>query len=417
MAGSTDDAVRQQYEELPYPARDPADEAKRLIVGSPSHLLEIEHYVFAGRRAGALRALVAGGGTGDGAIMLAQHLAERGSGEVVYLDISGPALAIAKARAEARGLANISFHQGSLLAIDMLELGRFDYIDCCGVLHHLADPGEGILALGEALAEDGGMGLMLYGGLGRTGVYPLQQALRRLTGGTELAERLSLARRLVNDLPQTNWFRRNSFLGDHLSGDDAALFDLLLHARDRAYDVSGIAGLAERAGLRLTGFVPPVAYDPTIYLGDPELKDRAAALPPLEAAALAEELAGNLKTHIFYVVRAENEAGGKVKAPAPELVPVLREHEAAPLARSLARSGALKLNLDGIEARFELPKAAAEVVRLIDGRRTLAAILDELRGRTPRLSGAAVEALFAQLYRVLNPLNILLFGGPNAPAR
>ena len=38
-----DDAVRLQYETYPYPERDPADEARRLVVGSPSHLLEMNH--------------------------------------------------------------------------------------------------------------------------------------------------------------------------------------------------------------------------------------------------------------------------------------------------------------------------------------------------------------------------------------
>ena len=46
---SGDDAVRAQYEACPYPQRDPRDEAKRLVTGSPSHLDEIVHYVFAGR--------------------------------------------------------------------------------------------------------------------------------------------------------------------------------------------------------------------------------------------------------------------------------------------------------------------------------------------------------------------------------
>ena len=244
-----DDAVRLQYEELPYPARDPADEASRLITGSPSHLLEIEHYVFAGHRAGVFRALIAGGGTGDGAIMLAQQLAERGQGEVVYLDISEPSLKIAEARARVRGLDNISFHLGSLVAIDMLNLGPFDYIDCCGVLHHLAEPLEGLRALRQALKPGGGMGLMLYGALGRTGVYPLQQALRRLTPGAGTAERLEVTRELLEALPPTNWFRRNPLLQDHLTGGDAGLYDLLLHPRDRAYRVAEIGALAAAAGI------------------------------------------------------------------------------------------------------------------------------------------------------------------------
>ena len=45
-----DAALAAQYEAFPYPARDPREEAKRLIVGSPSHLREIDHWVFGARR-------------------------------------------------------------------------------------------------------------------------------------------------------------------------------------------------------------------------------------------------------------------------------------------------------------------------------------------------------------------------------
>jgi hypothetical protein len=71
-----DGLVQSQYESYPYPERDPADEKTRLIAGSPSSLHELNHYVFGGARdlTKPLRALVAGGGTGDAAIMLAQHM-------------------------------------------------------------------------------------------------------------------------------------------------------------------------------------------------------------------------------------------------------------------------------------------------------------------------------------------------------
>ena len=39
------DPVRAQYEAYPYPPRDPRDEAKRMIVGSPSHLREVDHWI------------------------------------------------------------------------------------------------------------------------------------------------------------------------------------------------------------------------------------------------------------------------------------------------------------------------------------------------------------------------------------
>ena len=46
MTDATDARLAEQYEAYPYPRRDPRDEAKRLIVGSPGHLREIDHWVF-----------------------------------------------------------------------------------------------------------------------------------------------------------------------------------------------------------------------------------------------------------------------------------------------------------------------------------------------------------------------------------
>ena len=160
------DPVRDHYEVYPYPARDPRDEAKRLIETTQSHLGEINHYVYAGRRdfSRPFRVLVAGGGTGDVTVMLAQRLADRGCpAEVVHLDLSAASTRIAEARVAARGLGNARFVVGSLTELAALGLGRFDYIDCVGVLHHLDDPPAALRALADALVGDGGMALMVYG--------------------------------------------------------------------------------------------------------------------------------------------------------------------------------------------------------------------------------------------------------------
>src|SRR3546814_298666 len=146
---STDDRVREQYEAYPYPHRDPKDERRRLVEGSPSDLDEIRHYLHGGRldldprtRGRPFRALVAGGGTGDAAVMLAQHLANAGAtdAEVVYLDMSSASRRIAEARAGERRLTGMRFVTGTIEAVGDVAPGPYDYIDCCGVLHHLASP-------------------------------------------------------------------------------------------------------------------------------------------------------------------------------------------------------------------------------------------------------------------------------------
>src|SRR3954470_12371006 len=140
MSDATDARLAEQYEAFPYPVRNPRDETKRLIVGSPGHLREIDHWVFGALRPASqpLRALIAGGGTGDATIMLAQHMARAGRpGRVTWLDRSAAALSVARARADVRGLSNIVWEQRSMLDLPGSGLGPFDYIDCCGVLHHL----------------------------------------------------------------------------------------------------------------------------------------------------------------------------------------------------------------------------------------------------------------------------------------
>ena len=67
---------------------------------------------------------LAGGGTGDACIMLAQQLIDRRCpGEVVYLDLSTASRQICEARAKARGLRNIQFLTGSLLDLPTMNIG------------------------------------------------------------------------------------------------------------------------------------------------------------------------------------------------------------------------------------------------------------------------------------------------------
>lgn len=402
--GRRDRLVKRQYEDFPYPPRDPADEKKRLITGSPSHLDELNHYLFAGARdfSAPFSALVAGGGTGDAAIMLAQQLADRGpAGHVTYLDLSTASRRIAEARAKARGLQNITFFTGSLLDLPNMGIGPFDYIDCCGVLHHLEEPEAGLCALAAVLDDDGGMGLMLYGTLGRTGVYPVQQALRALAGEEVPATQVKLARALLQDLAPSHWLKRNPVLGDHKIGEDAALYDLLLHPRDRSYLVPEIYALLESAGMELLAFIEPIRYEPELYLKSSELRKRARNLAPPARAALAENLAGTLKTHSFYIRKKGGRAAG-VAAFEPDMIPILRDGNPAPLAAALAARPVLTVQFDGQPVEIAVPEGSADFVRQLDGARQLRDIQSGYS-----LSWVNFRARFAPVYKMLNGLNLL----------
>lgn len=368
------ESVRRHYDEHPYPNRDPADEADRLVEGSPSHLLEIDHHLFGGRRdwSAPFRALVAGAGTGDALIMLAQQLADLGApAEIVAIDLSAAALDVARARADVRGLDTIDFVVGDLSLA--ASLGPFDYVDCCGVLHHLPDPDAGLASLVAALAPHGGLGVMVYAPLGRVGVYPLQAALRTLVGSEPVDRQLRVARDLIDALGDAHPFRRNPVLGDHTLGD-AELRDLLLHPIDRAYSVTDLAGLLTDAGLEIVSFAEPARYEPGRYLNDVELGDRIADLDLVDRAALAERLHGSMKTHVAYVARPGAVVGRGVPA-GHDAVPHLRI-PAAVAAALVAAGEPLAFTIDGHRHRVVLPPQAAPVLRAIDGARCLAEIAE-----------------------------------------
>jgi SAM-dependent methyltransferase len=413
MSDATDAQLAAQYEAFPYPRRDPRDEARRLVVGSPGHLREIDYWIFGARRSASrpLRALFAGGGTGDGTLMLAQQMTTAArTGTVTWLDRSAASLKIAQARAAARGLGNIVWESRSLLDLPGSGLGPFDYIDCCGVLHHLPDPAEGLRALTSVLAPDGGLGLMVYAPHGRTGVYMVQDALRLLAPAEETpAARLDVARRVMRHLPETNWLRQNRFLDDHVNGGDPGLYDLLLNPRDRAFSVPQFAALLAEAGLRVACWVEPLRYDPMFWLPDPKLRAKVEVLDATGRAALAEALTGNINAHIVYCVR-DDAPRERADPMADDAVPIGREVTGEQLADYIQPDGSITLAFDGLRAPIPLPAMAPAILRLVDGRRTVGEIGATLasRGSKPEAFARAWQATF----KALEHVNRLLLKAP-----
>jgi SAM-dependent methyltransferase len=419
MTDLTDRQLVVQYETYPYPHRDPRDEAKRLIVGSPGHLHEIDHWVFGATRPASrpLRALIAGGGSGDATIMLAQQMARDGrAGTVTWLDRSSSALKIAQARAAARRLTNIVWEQRSLLDLPESGLGPFDYIDCCGVLHHLPDPEAGVRALLAVLAPGGGLGLMVYAPHGRTGIYMIQEGLRLLAPAEEDPEtRLDVARRVMKHLPETAWLRANRSVTDHLTGGDAGLYDLLLNPRDQAYTVPALHGLLARAGLSVSCWVEPIRYDPVPLLPDPRLRARIATRSPIQRAALAEALAGNIAAHIVYCTRT-GEPPERADPFSPDSVPICREMTGEDLAKGIQAGNTLIVNLDGLRVPVPLPAMARAILPLIDGKRSLGEIRMLFAARGTKVE--AFDLAWRELFSAMERINRLLIAAPlGAPAR
>lgn len=300
-------AVRDQYEAYPYPPRNPEDERIRLENSWHDFLEVINFYCFKGKNTFSqdFRVLVAGGGTGDQTIFLAEQLRYNRRAEVVHLDISAHGTGIAKRRAEVRKLANITWVHGSVLDLPSLPVGRFDYINCVGVLHHLEDPAAGLKALGAVLKDDGAMSLMLYGKSGRTGVYQMQELMRRINlDEPDLRTKIENTKTVLDGLPKTNWFKRSEdVIGDHREFGDAGIVDLLLHAQDKPFTVEELYELVEGCNLHVVELLERGRYKYKVewYIRDTRLLDKVGALPRKQQQAIAELIAGDMIVHNFYV--------------------------------------------------------------------------------------------------------------------
>lgn len=397
--------IEEHYDAYPYPERDPEDERRRLVSGSPSDLREVEHFLFAGRRdwSRPFRVLVAGGGTGDGLVQIAQHLAWAGrEAEITYLDLSARTRGIAERRAAIRGLSGIRFETGDLR--EAARLGPFDYIDCCGVLHHLPVPQEGFDALAAALDPEGGIGLMVYAPHGRSGVYPLQEAFRIVLAEFSPAERLARAREILARVPDGHPFRRNPHLVDH-AASDAGFYDLLLHSCDRAFAIEELDAHLAGAGLGLVSPAQPALYDPARFLPHgvelPEGLSRAARM------GLAERLSGTLKTHVVYAAHAARAGRAMARGSDSALVPHLRGAAPEKLAAHVAAKGEVAAQGAGTRIVEPLPRACAPLLARIDGRRSVAEIVRAA-------GGDALSALghWARIDRALTRWGLLHYASP-----
>lgn len=428
MSGADDgprdyaDGVRAMYEAYAFPERDPADERHRLVVAEIDCLAKLNHFCFAGRQSfdNGFRALVAGGGTGDHTIFLAEQLRGRDA-SVTYLDISRASMEKARARAKARGLDNIEWHHSSILDLPSLSLAPFDLVSCTGVLHHLPDPAAGLAELRAVLAPGGAMSLMLYGRAGRMGVYAAQELMALVNSGVDDAsEKVRNARRVLESLPPAHWLLRGGERGAVLTPylvDDANLYDTLLHPQDRAYNVLEIDHLLRGADLELVEFtffgseLPTFRflYDVDVWIGDAALRRHLARLPLAVRRSIAEAMCCMLTCHAFY---AAPSAAGRIASPADtEMVPSYLYFDGEGLVRRMreTRGGEIAVTHRHSTVHFATGPLSGDIAAAIDGSRCLAEIFAEVRrGAAAGVDDGALMRDFIAIYEPLNTLDALL---------
>jgi SAM-dependent methyltransferase len=239
-----------------------------------------------GRPRSTLEVLIAGCGTMQAAVLAFNNPECKFTG----IDFSQTSIAHEERLRERHSLTNLTLQKMDLR--DVSKLGQtFDLIVCSGVLHHLPDPGEGLRALSSVLEPShGAMLLMLYGRLGRAGVYALQDAFRRMQV-PQTAEGISIVRSIIQRLPPRHparWYYDNSFEMKF----DAAIVDTFLHPQDTAYSVQEVLDFVEGNGLKFQSWLDNGIYNQDWEGLDKNISDR-------DRWSIIEAFTGRITTHCF----------------------------------------------------------------------------------------------------------------------
>jgi SAM-dependent methyltransferase len=250
VADGTSRAVAAQYEASPYPRWTSVG-----LVRSADMRRALGAYFKAGELAFLDRpfeVLIAGCGTGQQAVQAA--LAYGPSARVLAIDLSAASLAYGQRMAERLGAHNIAFAQADLLTLDRLGpqfVGRFDVIECTGVLHHLADPFQGWRALLRCLAGDGHMFVGLYSASARRNLATLRRD-PAYPGPGCTDEALKAFRKALLDRPDGAPGSELKASRDFYAASNFR--DLALHVSEHCLTLPEIARFLAGSGLAFRGF-------------------------------------------------------------------------------------------------------------------------------------------------------------------
>lgn len=252
-------AVRQQYEENPYPRwrrRGNPSQGKTMQAGLQSRF---PHQTFSGDSPQQPEILVAGCGTGSDAVQIANSFS---NARILAVDMSLSSLAYAKRATQALGITGIEFGQADILELGALNK-QFDVVVCSGVLHHMHDPLAGWHVLTQLLRPNGYMNIGLYSRRARIDITALRQLIKDAGYPSTLAgirqfRTDALSGKCTVDIGSL------SVSPDFYSV--SACRDLVFHVQEHVVSPLEIQANLQQLGLQFIGFELPNPEARTLYL-------------------------------------------------------------------------------------------------------------------------------------------------------
>ena len=246
--------VQAQYEENPYPRWDNFSVGALDTVGSllvmgtklskdsfPRQLFDPQSPI-----------LVAGSGTGKQPLSVAKRFPQT---EVIGVDISRRSLAYSTLKAKELGIENVKFYHADILHLPD-SLGKFYYIECCGVLHHMGNPLDGFKKLLSMLEPGGVMKIALYSTIARRKITLERNKIAKLKlEPTEKNIRM-YRQALMNKIPRSPI--TTSFT-DFYNLSECR--DLLFHQHEKTYTWPEIESICKNLDLNFLGIFDNLSID------------------------------------------------------------------------------------------------------------------------------------------------------------
>jgi 2-polyprenyl-3-methyl-5-hydroxy-6-metoxy-1,4-benzoquinol methylase len=241
-------AVREQYEENPYPRwvkAEPSIESPTLDHYLRARLPQAKFNGLGSDR--EIDILIAGCGTGRHAIKVAQQLTHA---RVLAIDLSLASLSYAKRKTVDLGLNGIEYAQADIL--ELRSIGRrFDVIEANGVLHHLASPFEGWRVLLVLLRPGGAMRIGLYSELARRDITAARRFIAE-RGYAPTASDIRRCRQEITNLDAASAQRKVAAAADFFTMSECR--DLLFHVQEHCHRLPEIAAFINDNDLQVLGF-------------------------------------------------------------------------------------------------------------------------------------------------------------------
>jgi 2-polyprenyl-3-methyl-5-hydroxy-6-metoxy-1,4-benzoquinol methylase len=239
--------VQNQYEENPYPRWQTLSYIKPHLFKEYIKTILPEFRVPELFNKKPLNILIAGSGTGLQPLGFSSACQ---NSKVLAIDLSKASLGYSKRMADKLSVNNIEFLQADINHLASLNR-KFEIIECCGVLHHMDDPLQGLKVLSELLVPKGIMKVALYSAIARKEISQLKQYIQAENIDCDLASIRSFRGKLFSGkLP----IQLKNFADSSDLMSTSGCRDLFFHEQEHQMSIPWIEEALSTLKLKFLGF-------------------------------------------------------------------------------------------------------------------------------------------------------------------